>query len=77
MAEKTRPSHLPPTSESSQLLTPPVQVEGHVTSKSQTLSPALSSHGPSQPDIALHARPAASSVTGTGPSGSQSNTLQR
>ncbi|XP_072308728.1 zinc finger protein 362a [Eucyclogobius newberryi] len=66
MAEKTRPPHLSPASEASQvsLLSPPTQVEGHGTSKSQTLSSVLPGHGPPQPDIALHARPASSSVTG-------------
>uniref|UniRef100_A0A3B4ZTG6 Zinc finger protein 362-like n=1 Tax=Stegastes partitus TaxID=144197 RepID=A0A3B4ZTG6_9TELE len=67
MAEKIRPPHLPPASAPSQqpLLAPPSQAEGgqHGMSKAQQMQ-ALHSHSPSQPDIALHARPASSSVTG-------------
>uniref|UniRef100_A0A3P8UXX8 Zinc finger protein 362b n=1 Tax=Cynoglossus semilaevis TaxID=244447 RepID=A0A3P8UXX8_CYNSE len=77
MAEKIRPLHLPPTSSPSQqpLLVPtsspdtssphgmsvqvpkpqPQQVQGHHTQP----------QGSGQPDIALHARPASSSVPGT------------
>ncbi|XP_071382462.1 zinc finger protein 362-like [Centroberyx affinis] len=69
MAEKIRPPHLPATTVPSQqpLLIPPTQVEGgqHGMSlpKVQQM-PGLHTHSPSQPDIALHARPASSSVTG-------------
>lgn len=77
MAEKIRPLHLPPTSSPSQqpLLVPtsspdtssphgmsvqvpkpqPQQVQGHHTQP----------QGSGQPDIALHARPASSSVPGS------------
>ena len=68
MAEKIRPPHLPAASAPSQqpLLAPPSQADGvqHGMSKAQQM-PVLHSHSPSQPDIALHARPASSSVTGT------------
>ena len=68
MAEKIRPPHLPAASAASQqpLLAPPTQAEGgqHGMSKAQQI-PALHSNNSSQPDIALHARPASSSVTGT------------
>ncbi|XP_038552768.1 zinc finger protein 362a isoform X3 [Micropterus salmoides] len=64
MAEKIRPPHLPTASAPSQqtLLAPPSQVDGgqHGMSKGQQMQ----IHNPSQPDIALHARPASSSVTG-------------
>ncbi|XP_058857914.1 zinc finger protein 362-like isoform X1 [Acipenser ruthenus] len=69
MAEKIRPPHLPPTSVPSQqpLLVPPSPSEGgqHMMSipKLQQVH-GLHSHGPSQPDIALHARPASSTVSG-------------
>eukprot|EP00064_Thunnus_orientalis_P006083 superscaffoldBa00000619_g6097 len=67
MAEKIRTPHLPSATVPSQqpLLAPPSQVEGsqHVMSKAHQM-PVLHSHSPSQPDIALHARPASSSVTG-------------
>uniref|UniRef100_A0A3Q1FDQ6 Zinc finger protein 362a n=1 Tax=Acanthochromis polyacanthus TaxID=80966 RepID=A0A3Q1FDQ6_9TELE len=67
MAEKIRSPHLPPASTPSQqpLLAPPSQTEGgqHGMSKAQQMQ-VLHSHSPSQPDIALHARPASSSVTG-------------
>lgn len=70
MAEKIRAPHVPPASAPSQqpLLTPHSQTEGgqHVMSKAHQMA-ALQSHGPSQPDIALHARPASSSVTGARP----------
>lgn len=68
MAEKIRPPHLPPASAPSQQPTsaPSIQADGvqHRMSKAQQ-TPVLHSHGPSQPDIALHARPASSSVTGS------------
>lgn len=68
MAEKIRTPHMPPATVPSQqpLLAPPSQAEGgqHVMSKSHQMQ-VLHSHSPSQPDIALHARPASSSVTGT------------
>ncbi|XP_062842657.1 zinc finger protein 362a isoform X2 [Trichomycterus rosablanca] len=69
MAEKIRPPHLPPTSIQSQqpLLVPPTLTEGGqhamAVSKLQQM-PGLSPHSPTQPDVALHARPASSSVTG-------------
>ncbi|XP_028853678.1 zinc finger protein 362a isoform X2 [Denticeps clupeoides] len=68
MAEKIRPPHLPPTSGSSQqpLLVPPSATEGqHVMAgpKLQQMT-GLHSHSPSQPDVALHARPASSMVAG-------------
>lgn len=68
MAEKIRPPHLPASSSASQqpLVATPSQAEGsqHGMTKAQQM-PALQSNSPSQPDIALHARPASSSVTGT------------
>lgn len=68
MAEKIRPPHLPAASAPSQqpLLASPSQVESglHGMSKAQQMQ-VLHSHSSSQPDIALHARPASSSVTGT------------
>uniref|UniRef100_A0A3B5QUR2 Zinc finger protein 362a n=1 Tax=Xiphophorus maculatus TaxID=8083 RepID=A0A3B5QUR2_XIPMA len=67
MAEKIRPPHLPAVSAASQqpLMSPSGQAEGsqHGMSKAQQGS-GLHSPSPSQPDIALHARPASSSVTG-------------
>uniref|UniRef100_A0A672FYV2 Zinc finger protein 362a n=1 Tax=Salarias fasciatus TaxID=181472 RepID=A0A672FYV2_SALFA len=67
MAEKIRPPHLPPASAPSQqpLLAAPSQAEGgqHAMPKAQQMA-GLHGHSPSQPDVALHARPAASSVTG-------------
>ncbi|XP_017305750.2 zinc finger protein 362a isoform X2 [Ictalurus punctatus] len=68
MAEKIRPPHLPPTSVQSQqpLLVPPTSSEGGThsmaVSKLQQM-PGLP-HSPTQPDVALHARPASSSVAG-------------
>ncbi|XP_029103775.1 zinc finger protein 362a isoform X1 [Scleropages formosus] len=68
MAEKIRPPHLAPSTVPSQqpLLVPPSSSEGgqHVMPipKLQQV-PGLHSHSPSQPDIALHARPASSSAT--------------
>ncbi|KAG2459428.1 zinc finger protein 362-like isoform X2 [Polypterus senegalus] len=69
MAEKIRPPHLPPTSVPSQqpLLVPPTPSEsGQPVMSIPKLQqiPGLHSHTPSQPDIALHARPASSTVTG-------------
>ncbi|KAM7006142.1 zinc finger protein 362a [Tautogolabrus adspersus] len=66
MAEKIRGPHLPSASAPSSqqhLLPPHSQAESgqHGMSKAQQM-PVL--HSPSQPDIALHARPASSSVTG-------------
>ncbi|XP_036387510.1 zinc finger protein 362a [Megalops cyprinoides] len=69
MAEKIRPPHLPPTSLPSQqpLLVPPSPSEGGQhgmpVPKVQQVQ-GLQSHSPSQPDIALHARPASSTVSG-------------
>ncbi|KAI4889946.1 hypothetical protein NFI96_015109, partial [Prochilodus magdalenae] len=69
MAEKIRPPHLPPTSVPSQqpLLVPPTSTEGGQHSmpvpKLQQMS-GLHPHSPTQPDIALHARPASSTVAG-------------
>lgn len=68
MAEKIRPPHLPTASAPSQQpsLAPPSHADGsqHGMSKAQQMQ-VLHSHNTSQPDIALHARPASSSVTGT------------
>uniref|UniRef100_A0A3Q3ALX5 Zinc finger protein 362a n=1 Tax=Kryptolebias marmoratus TaxID=37003 RepID=A0A3Q3ALX5_KRYMA len=67
MAEKIRPPHLPAVSAASQqpLLAPSSQAEGNQNGMSKTQQmPALHSPSSSQPDIALHARPASSSVTG-------------
>ena len=69
MAEKIRPPHLPPTSASPQqpLLVPPAPAE---TSQADMSLPKLQQvpglHPQSvpQPDVALHARPATSTVTG-------------
>ncbi|KAM6979550.1 zinc finger protein 362a isoform 2-T2 [Aplochiton taeniatus] len=71
MAEKIRPAAppLPSITVPSQhpSLVPPTQTEGGqhgmLVPKSQQMS-GLHSHSPSQPDIALHARPASSSVAG-------------
>ncbi|XP_037388245.1 zinc finger protein 362a isoform X2 [Pygocentrus nattereri] len=69
MAEKIRPPHLPPTSVPSQqpLLVPPTPTEGGQHSMSVPKiqqMPGLHPHSPTQPDIALHARPASSTVAG-------------
>lgn len=77
MAEKIRPPHLPPTSASSQqpLLVPPAPAESSQAvmslPKLQQV-PGLHPQSVPQPDVALHARPATSTVTGTawaGPGG--------
>lgn len=75
MAEKIRPPHLPPTSASSQqpLLVPPAPAESSQAvmslPKLQQV-PGLHPQAVPQPDVALHARPATSTVTGTaGPAG--------
>ncbi|XDV51237.1 hypothetical protein PO909_020156 [Leuciscus waleckii] len=69
MAEKIRPPHLPPTSVPSQqpLLVPPTSTEGgqhNISTPKLQQMPGLHVHNSSQPDIALHARPASSSVAG-------------
>ncbi|XP_014021760.1 zinc finger protein 362a isoform X3 [Salmo salar] len=71
MAEKIRPPHLPSSTVPSQqqLLGNPTQTEGgqHVqmsVEKLQQMQQELHAHSPSQPDVALHARPASSSVAG-------------
>ncbi|KTG31728.1 hypothetical protein cypCar_00019707 [Cyprinus carpio] len=67
MAEKIRSPHLPPTTVSSQqtllVASPPSDGGQHVMSipKLQQV-PGLQSHNSSQPDIALHARPASSTI---------------
>uniref|UniRef100_A0A672M1Z1 Zinc finger protein 362-like n=1 Tax=Sinocyclocheilus grahami TaxID=75366 RepID=A0A672M1Z1_SINGR len=69
MAEKIRSPHLPPTTVSSQqtllVASPPSDGGQHVMSipKLQQV-PGLQSHNSSQPDIALHARPASSTIAG-------------
>lgn len=69
MAEKIRPPHLPPTSVSSQqpLLVPPSPAESSPSimsiPKLQQV-PGLHPQAVPQPDVALHARPATSTVTG-------------
>ena len=75
MAEKIRPPHLPPTSASSQqpLLVPPAPADSSQAvmslPKLQQV-PGLHPQAVPQPDVALHARPATSTVTGTaGPGG--------
>nr|XP_012620798.1 zinc finger protein 362 isoform X2 [Microcebus murinus]XP_012620799.1 zinc finger protein 362 isoform X2 [Microcebus murinus] len=71
MAEKIRPPHLPPTSASSQqpLLVPPAPAESSQAvmslPKLQQV-PGLHPQAVPQPDVALHARPATSTVTGLG-----------
>lgn len=71
MAEKIRPPHLPPTSASSQqpLLVPPAPAESSQAvmslPKLQQV-PGLHPQSVPQPDVALHARPATSTVTGLG-----------
>ena len=75
MAEKIRPPHMPSTTVPSQqpLLVQTTQTEGgqHGMSgpKVQQMGGGLHSHShsPSQPDIALHARPASSTVAGSYP----------
>lgn len=68
MAEKIRPPHPPTASAPSHqpLVAPPGHVDGiqHGMSKAQQM-PVVHSHSQSQPDVALHARSASSSVTGT------------
>lgn len=70
MAEKIRPPHLPPTSASSQqpLLVPPAPADSSQAvmslPKLQQV-PGLHPQAVPQPDVALHARPATSTVTGT------------
>ncbi|KAG9352937.1 hypothetical protein JZ751_017513 [Albula glossodonta] len=66
MAEKIRPPHLPPTSLPSQqpLLVSPSEAGQHgMPGPKVPQVQGLQSHSPSQPDIALHARPASSSVS--------------
>ncbi|KAM8990049.1 zinc finger protein 362 isoform 6-T12 [Ara ararauna] len=71
MAEKIRPPHLPPTSVASQqpLLVPPSPADGSQAimslPKLQQV-PGLHPQAVPQPDVALHARPATSTVTGLG-----------
>ncbi|XP_064423981.1 zinc finger protein 362 isoform X5 [Latimeria chalumnae] len=71
MAEKIRPPHLPPSSVPSQqpLLVPPATSDSSQSvmslPKLQQL-PALHPQAIQQPDVALHARPATSIVTGLG-----------
>uniref|UniRef100_W5L6Z9 Zinc finger protein 362b n=2 Tax=Astyanax mexicanus TaxID=7994 RepID=W5L6Z9_ASTMX len=73
MAEKIRPPHLPPTTVPSQqtllVASPPSDAGQHVMSipKLQQV-PGLQAHNSSQPDIALHARPASSTAAGLAPS---------
>uniref|UniRef100_A0A671LMZ9 Zinc finger protein 362-like n=1 Tax=Sinocyclocheilus anshuiensis TaxID=1608454 RepID=A0A671LMZ9_9TELE len=69
MAEKIRPPHLPPTSVPSQqpLLVPPTATEGgqhNISTPKMQHMPGLHAHSTTQPDIALHARPASSTVAG-------------
>lgn len=69
MAEKIRSPHLPAASAPPQQpgAAPPGQadtVAQHGMAKGQQM-PVLHGHIPSHPDVALHARPASSSVTGT------------
>lgn len=76
MAEKIRPLHLPPTSTPSQqpLLAPTLSPDGsaqHGLSVPKPQTQQVQGHhlqpqGSVQPDIALHARPAALSGPGTG-----------
>lgn len=67
MAEKIRPPHLPAASAPSQQpgSAAPSQADAiqHGIAKTQQI-PVLHGHIPSHPDVALHARPASSSVTG-------------
>uniref|UniRef100_A0A673M2T7 Zinc finger protein 362a n=1 Tax=Sinocyclocheilus rhinocerous TaxID=307959 RepID=A0A673M2T7_9TELE len=69
MAEKIRPPHLPPTSVPSQqpLLVPPTVTEGgqhNISTPKLQQMPGLHAHSTTQADIALHARPASSTVAG-------------
>lgn len=70
MAEKIRPAHLPPTTVHSQqtllVASPPSDAVQHMMQipKLQQVQ-SLQGHNSSQPDIALHARPASSTVSGT------------
>ncbi|KAJ7998514.1 hypothetical protein DPEC_G00205710 [Dallia pectoralis] len=71
MAEKIRPPHLPPSTGLSQqeLLGSPSQEESgqHAqmsVQKLQQMQQEHQAHSPSQPDVALHARPASNSVSG-------------
>ncbi|XP_063071814.1 zinc finger protein 362a isoform X2 [Engraulis encrasicolus] len=77
MAEKIRPPHLQPSTATSQqpLLVPPTSGSsaseagqhggGMAVPKLQQMPVGLhAAHSPSQPDVALHARPASSSVAG-------------
>ncbi|KAI2659007.1 Zinc finger protein 362 [Labeo rohita] len=71
MAEKIRPPHLPPTSVPSQqpLLVPPTVTEGgqhNISTPKLQQMPGLHAHSTTQPDIALHARPASSTVAESG-----------
>ncbi|XP_069096398.1 zinc finger protein 362 isoform X3 [Pleurodeles waltl] len=66
MAEKIRPPHLPPTSVPSQqpLLMPPSETSQSVmTLQKLQQVPGLHSQSVPQPDVALHARPATSTVS--------------
>ena len=70
MAEKIRPPHLPPTTGASQqpLLMQATSTEAGqhaMTVPKLQQMPGLHAHSPSQPDVALHARPASSTVAGT------------
>ncbi|PIO14049.1 hypothetical protein AB205_0011190 [Aquarana catesbeiana] len=78
MAEKIRPPHLPPTSVPSQqsLLIPssPAETSQSVMSLQKLQQvPGLHPQAVPQPDVALHARPATSSVTGLGLLSSRTN----
>lgn len=70
MAEKIRPTHLPPTTVPSQqtllVASAPSDAVQHMMQlpKLQQV-PSQQPHNSTQPDIALHARPASSSVPGT------------
>ncbi|TRY96542.1 hypothetical protein DNTS_008632 [Danionella cerebrum] len=68
MAEKIRPPHLPPSSstpsQNSLLVSASDGVQNSVSPVKLQQMPGIQSHGTSLPDIALHARPAASSVAG-------------
>lgn len=70
MAEKIRPAHLPPTTIPSQqtllVASPPSDATQHMMPipKLQQV-PSQQAHNSTQPDVALHARPASSTVPGT------------